>query len=186
MPRLTNPRREAFAQALEDGIPQTDAYESAGYSPDRGNAATLTQDTRILQRRAEIASARERRYGEEREHALQRVGITLEYVLGRTKDVVERCLTPGKGFDAANALKGLELLGRPIRAFPARVEHSGPDGGPIEHTDRAAEARAQAAAMLAALADRLRGDGAQVIEGAATPAQPASSVDGEATKGQPL
>lgn len=58
------------------------------------------------------------------QRALDQIGVTTQYVLGRTKDVVERCMQaepvvingepmPGQyQFREAGALRGLELLGR--------------------------------------------------------------------------
>lgn len=121
--------------------------------------------------------------------AMQRLGITHEYLIEKVKTILERCLqlepvTDRSGmaayvkFDAANALRAAELLARPLGAFPQRVEHTGEGGGAvqIDVNDRAAEARAKAAEMMDALAKRLRGDGAKLIEGAATEAQPAAKA----------
>lgn len=64
-----------------------------------------------------------------------KVGISAEYVLATTKDIVERCrqavpVTDTEGnptgeyrFDAANALKGCELLGKHLRLFTEQVNH---------------------------------------------------------------
>jgi phage terminase small subunit len=54
MPPLENPRHERFAQELAKGKTQEEAHESAGYKPDRGNAARLANDDSIVQRVAQI------------------------------------------------------------------------------------------------------------------------------------
>jgi len=41
MPVLSNPRHEAFAQALARGLPATAAYVEAGYKANAGNACSL-------------------------------------------------------------------------------------------------------------------------------------------------
>ena len=55
---LKNPRHEAFAQYLYEGLSATEAYEKAGYKPDDGNATRLTGNDRI---RARVAELQERK-----------------------------------------------------------------------------------------------------------------------------
>ena len=57
MPVLSNQRHELFAQALAEGMSATAAYESAGYSPNDGNATRLKGNDRIGQRVAELQTA---------------------------------------------------------------------------------------------------------------------------------
>jgi hypothetical protein len=54
MPILTNPRHEAFAQALARGEPAVKAYVEAGYKENRHNAATLARKQHILTRVGEL------------------------------------------------------------------------------------------------------------------------------------
>jgi hypothetical protein len=58
---LDNPRHEAFAQARARGVPIDDAFEDAGYTPDRSHARRLVKRAdvaaRIAQLRAERAQA---------------------------------------------------------------------------------------------------------------------------------
>lgn len=56
MPVLRNARHEKFAQALAKGKTATDAYEEAGYKPDRKNAARLTTNDDIAARVTELQS----------------------------------------------------------------------------------------------------------------------------------
>lgn len=51
---LTNPKHEAFAQALAKGRTQIEAYAAAGYKPNDGHAARLAGNGRIKGRVAEI------------------------------------------------------------------------------------------------------------------------------------
>lgn len=57
MPALPNPRHEAFAQALASGKTADEAYQVAGYSPNRGNATTLKANQSISKRVAELVEA---------------------------------------------------------------------------------------------------------------------------------
>jgi len=54
MPVLKNPRHELFAQELATGKTADDAYASAGFKPNRGNAARLNANESIQKRVAEI------------------------------------------------------------------------------------------------------------------------------------
>ena len=54
MPALNNPRHEAFAQALAQGVPAAKAYVDAGYKPNRGNACALKQAQNVSKRINEI------------------------------------------------------------------------------------------------------------------------------------
>jgi phage terminase small subunit len=54
MPSLENPKHERFAQELAKGKTADEAYQNAGYKPNRGNATTLKANQSILDRVAEI------------------------------------------------------------------------------------------------------------------------------------
>lgn len=54
MPALTNPKHERFAQELAKGKTQIEAYEVAGYSPNRSAASRLAEDVNICERVAAI------------------------------------------------------------------------------------------------------------------------------------
>jgi hypothetical protein len=54
MPILSNPRHEKFAQGLAQGKPAINAYEQAGYKPDRGAASRLSANVSIQARVAEL------------------------------------------------------------------------------------------------------------------------------------
>lgn len=146
MPVLANARHERFAQELAKGKSQTDAYLAAGYKGDRTAASRLSTNANIQARIEELKSA-----------IADRVEIDEAYVLGTIKTTVERCtqarpvmdrkgdpvlvetpagdIAPAYVFDAKSVLRGAELLGKHIGMFKDRVEHSGPDGGPIELAD---------------------------------------------------
>lgn len=57
MPVLKNPRHEAFAQLRAKGKSSDDAYEAAGYKPNRGNAARLNAKESVRARISELQSA---------------------------------------------------------------------------------------------------------------------------------
>ncbi|MGH6987744.1 MAG: hypothetical protein ACRED9_13035 [Caulobacteraceae bacterium] len=54
MPELQNPKHEVFAKARSRGVRLQDAYEEAGYTPDRSHAARLAGRPEIAERIAEL------------------------------------------------------------------------------------------------------------------------------------
>ena len=80
----------------------------------------------------------------------ERTGITADYVLETIRDTVERCrqaqpvldrkglpvyvhtangeLVPAYTFDAQAVLKGAELLGKNLKLFTDKVDHTSSDG----------------------------------------------------------
>lgn len=51
---LDNAKHEAFAQYLYEGINQEQAYEKAGYKPNKGSASRLANSAHICKRVAEL------------------------------------------------------------------------------------------------------------------------------------
>jgi phage terminase small subunit len=145
MPALDNPKHERFAQELAKGKTADEAYEIAGYKPDRGNASRLTANDNIKARVDEIL-----------ERAATRVEINKAWVLERLVLNVDRAMQVeeikdkdgGTGefkYEGSVANRSLELIGKEIGMFKDKIEHSGPDGGPIEVTSDKDRARALAA-----------------------------------------
>lgn len=58
MPKLDNHRHEAFAQYLSEGCSADEAYERAGYKPNRFNASRLKTNEHILSRIEELQDRR--------------------------------------------------------------------------------------------------------------------------------
>jgi phage terminase small subunit len=144
VPVLENARHERFAQELAKGASQTDAYIAAGYRGDRTAASRLA--TKVNNRVAELKGA-----------AAEKSELDMSYVLTTIHDTVERCkqarpvldrkgdpvltelptgdVAPAYAFDAKSVLRGAELIGKHLGMFTEKIEHSGPDGGPIELAD---------------------------------------------------
>ena len=66
------------------------------------------------------------------ESRAERLQLSSEDVLRSIVDIRGKAVTGG---NLAQALKANELLGRHLKLFTDRVEHSGPDGGTIEISD---------------------------------------------------
>jgi phage terminase small subunit len=62
----------------------------------------------------------------------ERLQLSSEDVLRSIVDIRGKAVTGGK---LTQALKANELLGRHLKLFTDRMEHSGPDGGAIEFSD---------------------------------------------------
>jgi phage terminase small subunit len=54
MPKMQNPRHEAFAAALAEGASQDEAYADAGFSPGNGHASRLASLPGVAERVAEL------------------------------------------------------------------------------------------------------------------------------------
>jgi multidrug efflux pump subunit AcrA (membrane-fusion protein) len=57
MPVLQNPRHEKFAQARAKGARLQDAYEDAGFAPDRAHASRMANEVGVAERIAELRAA---------------------------------------------------------------------------------------------------------------------------------
>ncbi len=115
---LPNQRHEKFVLGLFEGKTDGQAYEDAGYKPDRGHAARLAANGNIQGRLAflqnEVA----------KEAVIDAAWVTKRLVenVERAMQTVEVTDSLGKGtgiytYQGAVANKALELLGRNIRMF---------------------------------------------------------------------
>lgn len=121
MPVLKNAKWEAFAQGLFAGLTGDEAYEKAGYKPNRGNAARLKANDSILKRLAELqskASEKAEWNAADRLAALKRIQEATEK--GDPRVAVS-------AIAEANKMQGSHA--------PAKLHHGGANGGPIEHID---------------------------------------------------
>lgn len=138
MPVLTNARHERFAQELASGKSLLEAHAAAGYSPNRGNAATLKQTQSILDRINEILSEREQIHAQSTAKAIERVSLTKEWVIARLVENAERALQARQAmgpdgepvgdfkYDGMVANRALELLGKELGMFIDRKEIGAP------------------------------------------------------------
>lgn len=129
------PKQEAFVREYLIDLNATAAYKRAGYVA-KGNAAEVNA-ARLL-RNAQVASAIQAGMDERAE----RTEITADYVLTGIRDLTERCTAPGEEFHPPSALKGFELLGKHLKLFTDKVEHTGKDGAAIQIEQVQADAEA--------------------------------------------
>ena len=115
---LKNQRHERFVLGLLEGKTDIQAYEAAGYKPDRGNASTLTTKHNIQGRLAFLQSQ------VAKEAVIDAAWVTKRLVenVERSMQTVEATDVEGNGtgiftYQGAVANKALELLGRNIGMF---------------------------------------------------------------------
>lgn len=82
MPSLKNAKHERFARELAAGKSQAEAYVLAGYSPNRGNASTLSLNKSIQKRVAELLNRASEIEIKATQIAVEKLAITKERVLG--------------------------------------------------------------------------------------------------------
>lgn len=116
-----NPRQQRFVEEYLVDLNATAAYKRAGYAA-RGAAAD-TNASRLL-RNAQIDQAIQA--GMAARSA--KTGLTAEYVLESIQRIAESAEAAD---DRAAALKGHELLGKHLRLFTDKIEHS----GKVEHVE---------------------------------------------------
>lgn len=109
MPALDNPRHERFAQELAKGLSAVEAMQSAGYSPDRGNATRLTANDSIKARVTEI-----------QERGALRAEVTVASLTEML--LADRELARGLGQPAA-AVSAIEKIGKLHQLFVERTEN---------------------------------------------------------------
>jgi phage terminase small subunit len=122
----------------------TQAAIRAGYSK-----KTAKQAAQRIMSRDDVKELLQKEMGQRAE----RTGITADYVLNTIHETVERCrqaypvldrrgnqvyaetpdgeMLPAYAFDSKGVLKGCELLGKHLKLFTEKHEHTGKDGGPI-------------------------------------------------------
>lgn len=117
MSALSNPKHERFAQELAKGATADEAYQSAGYKPDRGNASRLTANDNVQQRVAEI-----------QERAAVRAEITVADLTARLLAIAAKgevsAEAPMLNVARASIMDAAKLNGLIIEKLKADVEAS--------------------------------------------------------------
>lgn len=99
MPVLKNARHEAFAQGLAKGLTADEAYQKAGFKPNRGNAATLKAKQSILDRVTELQSK-----------AVKKVEITVDSLAQELEEARAIALAEKQSSAAVSATMGKAKL----------------------------------------------------------------------------
>lgn len=125
MPVLKNPKHEAFAQGLAKGLSADEAYESAGYSRNRGNATRLKANESVVKRVEELQG----RIAEKAEWSAADRLETLKRIVEATERGEPRVAV--SAIAEANKMQGSHA--------PTKQEHTSPDGSmsPVSAKDTA-------------------------------------------------
>jgi phage terminase small subunit len=122
------PKQSLFVKEYLVDLNATQAAIRAGYSEKTAGAIGF-ENLQKPEIQAELQKGADER--------AERVGITADFVLGGIQQLVSRCVqaeavrdkegneTGEYKFDAHAALKGYELLGKHLKLFTDKVEHSG-------------------------------------------------------------
>lgn len=122
MPALKNARHEAFAQALANGATLEQAHAATGAKkPHRGNAYRLSTRENVKRRVEELKG----RAAEKAEWTAADRLIALKTIFDASKKEDPRVAL--SAISEANKMQGSYA--------PAKHQHSGANGGPIQHID---------------------------------------------------
>lgn len=147
LPRLT-PKQQEFVNEYLVDLNATQAAIRAGYSEDTAGAIG-SENLKKPEIQEAVQKAMDMRS--------TRVGVTADFVIATVVETINRCrqvapvldrrgeqiyvkvgeegdgqaLAPAFTFDSKGVLKGLELLGKHLKLFADRVEHTGKDGLPL-------------------------------------------------------
>lgn len=163
------PKQEAFAREYMIDLNATQAAIRAGYSEATAaeQASRLLKDVKVA---AIVQAAMDARS--------ERTEITADYVLTTILETIERCkqakpvtdrkgepmlvetpdgaMVPAYTFDSGAVLKGAELLGKHLKLFTEKHEHTGKDGGAIELEQRIRDDAYAVTSAIAGLVKRQR------------------------------
>jgi phage terminase small subunit len=125
MPVLKNARHERFAHALAKGKTATDAYEEAGYKPDRHHAARLATKGHITSRVDEIKN---------------RVAEKAEWSAADRLMALKTIFDASAADDRRTAIAAIAEANKMQGSYaPTKQEHTGRNGGPIEYANMTEE-----------------------------------------------
>lgn len=108
MAPLPNARHERFAQGLANGKTADEAYQEAGFKPNRGNASTLKAKQNIQDRVKELNS-----------RAAEGVVLTKQWVL---EQLMENAALAKQAQDFGPSNKAIELIGKHLKMFDGKDE----------------------------------------------------------------
>jgi hypothetical protein len=100
---LSNPRHEAFAQALARGMSAAAAYVEAGYKANAGNACTLKSQQTISKRVIEIQEEQLAIHQQATAEAAANAKVTIESLIAEAEAARIKAMSEKGGSSAANA-----------------------------------------------------------------------------------
>lgn len=117
MPKLENPKHEAFALNLAKGMKQGEAYVRAGYQGNPSAASRLATQPMIIDRVTELEkeimakmTAVMTSNSEEAAQSLAEMGLTMEWVAHAYKSIYDHALKDGSYAAANTAVANIQKL----------------------------------------------------------------------------
>ncbi|WP_370194387.1 MULTISPECIES: hypothetical protein [Aurantimonas] len=121
MPTLRNPRHEAFARGLAEGRTADDAYVFAGFKANRGNATRLKANDSVMKRVREL-----------QERSAEKAEWTAADRLRMLAEIADRSAQGDPRVAVSAIAEANKMQGSHA---PARHQHAGANGGPIQTID---------------------------------------------------
>lgn len=117
MPALANARHERFAQNLSKGMSADEAYREAGFKENRHNASRLKTNETVTVRLQEI---------------MDNISEKAEWTAADRIASLKLIHDNNKTADARVAISAIAEANKMDGSYaPAKLEHTGKDGGPI-------------------------------------------------------
>jgi phage terminase small subunit len=138
-----NPRQEAFCQEYLKDLNATQAAARAGYSdhPDSANVqgSRLLANAKVQERVAELMKERAKRTEVSADRVIEELAaigfskLDAAGIIAEAKKLLDNEIDPRAltRMGYSDKIKALELLGKHLKLFTEKHEHSGPDGAPI-------------------------------------------------------
>src|SRR5215831_13608648 len=126
MPARRWPKHEAFAAAVAAGVEPKTAYLSVGFKCTPKSAISaggkLSKRADVRARIDELIEGKRSASLAEVQKALSDRGVDREWVIDQLVEIVGRCMAGGDEFNARDATRALELLGKEQGMFIDRRE----------------------------------------------------------------
>lgn len=117
MPKLANPKHEAFAYQVAKGMGMADSYVHAGYKDSGPSATRLSKQPDVAARIEELredfrskAKAIADVPSEENAVALVNAGLSLDWCINEFKDIAEKAKSAGQFAPANQAVKNIQSI----------------------------------------------------------------------------
>jgi phage terminase small subunit len=162
-----SPRQEAFCLEYLKDLNGTQAAIRAGYTdnPDAAavQASRMLINAKVVARVQELMDARAKRTEISADRVVQELAtigfakLDAQALIDEARKLMENAIDPRAltRMGYSDKLKALELLGKHLKLFTEKHEHSGPDGAPIEVSASTPEQRAARLARIQELSAKL-------------------------------
>jgi hypothetical protein len=134
---LTNPKHEAFAQALARGMSASAAYGQVGFKPHRANAATLARKKHISVRVAELQEEQLAIHQQATAAAAANKQVTIESLIGEAEAARAKAMSEKGG--AAAAVSALTAKAKLAGMWREKLDQHNTGTGTVSSWDEEGE-----------------------------------------------